>query len=104
MAPQPVIFKANAQFGPPGAPLGGTDRPVMAARDFRKALGGPSLHAGGDQGDMIDAATFHGRIAANVLEALAAKYLARTGHMLAADESIIVDSSLSLLEGRTHHP
>src|ERR1700744_2506304 len=73
-------------------------RPVMDAPLLEIGPGTPAFHPGAHNRDEIDPAAADGRIAANRLKALAAKYLARARDMLDADKTVVVNLAGKFLE------
>src|SRR5215469_13156468 len=64
----------------------------------------PSLHAGSDDGDVIDAPTLDGNIPPDLFKTLAAKHLAGAGNVLDTHETIVIGLQCAVEERSAHKP
>src|ERR1700674_2837372 len=69
MASESVILSACPESRLESTVLGGPDFPMVLDYFLRKGPGFPTLHPGGENCNMIDAAILYGHVSANVFEA-----------------------------------
>src|SRR5262249_39129534 len=84
--------------------LGCAHGSMMQAVSLHECSRLPSPHARGDDGDVIDAATLDWNISSDLFKALTAKYLARAGDVLDANEAIVIGPQSAVEKRRSHQP
>src|SRR5215468_9902121 len=84
--------------------LGSANLPMMRARKVHKGLGLPASHPRGNDSHMIYPAAWKWCVPFDIVEALAAKHLARAGHVLRIHKTVVVDITRGLTERRADDP
>ena len=89
----PIILQAKLELRLQNTMLRRSYFPIMSADLLGKRACLPSVHACADYGNVIYRAAIDRHVASDRFEALAAEDLACAGHVLDADEPVMVDSS-----------